>query len=46
LGPRQAYSSFKRSSLRGRFDLGEEAFGAERGAEIFVQDLDRDVSIV
>ncbi len=32
--------------LRGRLDLGEKALGAERGGEIGVQHLDRDVAIV
>ena len=31
---------------RGRLDLGQEPLGAERGGEIGVQHLDRDVAIV
>ena len=32
--------------LRRRLDLGEEPLGAERGAEVRMQDLDRDVAVV
>src|SRR4051794_35586508 len=32
--------------LRRRLDLGQESFRTECNAEVFVQDLDRDVSVV
>ena len=32
--------------LRGRLDLAQEPLGAERGAEVGMQHLDRDVAIV